>query len=464
MRRISRILFASAILPLLAASCDKIPDNPDPIPEEVLETVTYTASEENFPNPERGFYVGDEVHQANIRGIADASLRAARLQGRTLFLLEFYLTDYVATDIADDYLQTIRARFQSLRNGGCKCILRFCYSNGMDVSDKPWDAPLEQVLRHIEQVKPLIQEFYDVIMVVQAGFIGSWGEWYYTDNFKDNASRKTLMEALLAAVPEQRQIELRTPSYKMRLYGLTLADTITRAEAHLPTTKARLGGHNDCYVSSANDWGTFNNKNERAYWGAETLYTIMGGESCDVTEYCHCEGTERYNGALKDLAVYHLTYLNNGYHQGVLKRWREEGCMDEIKIRLGYRYRLEEGQFTKAPAAGKPFQVILKMSNDGFSPAQNPRDAELILADASGKVVKTWPLESDPRFWMPAQTTTINQTITLPEGLSGKMTLYLNLPDPCATLRSDPRFSIRLANEGTWQEETGFNTLYSFTI
>lgn len=464
MRRIRRILFASALLPLLAASCEKQPDNPDPIPEDVLETVTYTASEENFPNPERGFYGVSEVHSADGRGVSQSSMNSARMQARTLFLLEFYLTDFVASDISEEYLQTIRARFQSMRDGGAKCILRFCYSNGAEAKDKPWDAPLEQVLRHIEQVKPLIQEYYDIIMVVQAGFIGSWGEWYYTDNFNNNTSRKTLMEALLAAVPEQRQIELRTPSYKMRLYDLTLADTITRAEAHLPTTKARLGGHNDCYVSSSNDVGTYNNKKEREYWGAETLYTIMGGESCALTEYCHCEGTEKINGALKDLAINHFTYLNNGYHQSVLKRWREEGCMDEIKMRLGYRYRLEEAQFTKTPAAGKPFKVVLKMRNDGFSPAQNPRDAELILADASGKVVKTWPLDSDPRFWMPAEVTTIDQTITLPEGLSGKMTLYLNLPDPCANLHTDPRYSIRLANEGVWQETTGYNTIHSFTL
>ena len=40
----------------------------------------------------------------------------------------------------------------------------------------------------------------------------------------------------------------------------------------------------------------------------------------------------------------------------------------------------------------------------------------------------------------------------------------MNLPDPCETLHQDPRFSIRLANTGTWNEETGYNTLYSFTI
>lgn len=391
-------------------------------------------------------------------------MNAARLQGRTLYLLEFHLTDYVATDIAEDYLQTIRARFQSLRSGGVKCILRFAYSNGFDEEDKPWDAPVDIVMRHVAQLKPIIQEYYDVIMVVQAGFIGSWGEWYYTEHFTGMAERRDLVNALLDAVPADRQIELRTPAYKMKMFNYALEDTITRAEAHLPTTKARLGGHNDCYLSSANDVGTFNGKKEREYWGAESNYTIMGGESCELTQYCHCEGTDKYNGALKDLAIYHFTYLNLGYHQKVIARWREEGCMEEIKRRLGYRYVLEEGQFTKTPEAGKSFEIKLNMRNDGFSPAQNPRDAEIVLSSKDGSIVQTFKLDSDPRYWMPGETTRINQTITLPAGLSGEYTLSLNLPDPCETLHNDPRFSIRLANENTWQEETGFNTLYTFTL
>ena len=461
---ISRIIALGALLPLMAANCQKNPDNP-PVPDDKgLETVTYTASDENFPNPERGFYGAAEVYNADGRGISQASFNAARLQGRTLFLLEFHMGNYVTSEIADDYLQTIRARFQSLRDGGFKCILRFCYSNGFDESDKPWDATPELVSRHIDQLKPLLQEYYDVIMVVQAGFIGSWGEWYYTENFTDNASRKALVEKLLEAVPAERQIELRTPAYKMKLFDYKLADTLTLAEAHKPTTKARLGGHNDCYLSSANDVGTYSGPTDRKYWAAESLFTIMGGESCELTAYCHCEGTERYNGALKDLAINHFTYLNNGYHQSVLKRWRDEGCMEEIKKRLGYRFVLEEGQFTKEAEAGKPFQVVLKLRNDGFSPAQNPRDVELILADASGKAVKTWPVDSDPRYWMPGEETTIDQTVTLPEGISGAMTLYLNLPDPCKTIHDHPFFSIRLANEDVWMEDTGYNKIYSFNL
>ena len=462
MKRISRTLSIAAILTLSAASCNPQP-GPEP-PDSGLETVTYTASDENIPNPERGFYGAAEIYYADGRGIGQSNISSARLQGRTLYLLEFHLTNYVSCDIAEDYLQTIRARFQSLRDGGAKCILRFCYSNGDSEKDKPWDATPEQVHRHIAQLKPILQEYYDIIMVVQAGFIGSWGEWYYTDNFNDNASRKALVDALLDAVPAERQIELRTPGYKMKLYGYSLADTITRAEAHLPTAKARLGGHNDCYVSSSNDVGTYSGNNDRSYWAAETKYTIMGGESCALTAYCHCEGTDRYNGALKDMAMYHLTYLNNGYHQSVLKRWKEEKCLDEIKMRLGYRLILEEGQFTKAPESGKPFKIKLSLRNNGFASIQNPRDAEFVITSKDGTLVKKYDLNSDPRFWMPGETTSIEQTIDLPAGLAGEYTLSLNLPDPCETLHDNPFFSIRLANEDTWQEKTGYNTLYTFSL
>ena len=171
------------MLPLLAVAGCQHPDNPEPKPdpkpdpEPELVKVAYKPTDEIFSNPERGFYTGQEVYSADRKGIPQASITASKLQGRSLFLLEFHMKDYVACDISDDYLQTIRTRFQSLRDGGMKCILRFCYSNGFAESDKPWDATPEQVLRHIAQVKPLIQEYADVIMVVQAGFIGSWGEW-----------------------------------------------------------------------------------------------------------------------------------------------------------------------------------------------------------------------------------------------------------------------------------------------
>lgn len=429
-----------------------------------MEAVSYLPTDAIIANPERGFYAAQEIFKVSSKGVSKDVAAANRKNYRTLYLLEFHLIDFVNTSISEEYLQTIRTYFQSMRDGGAKCILRFCYSNGMNESDKPWDADPALTLTHVAQVKPLIQEFADIIYVVQAGFIGSWGEWYYTDNYTDNATRKTLLEALLDAVPDSRQIELRTPAFKMNLYGYSLADTLTRATAHTTDVKARLAGHNDCFLASANDQGTYRGNNDRKYWAAESAYTIMGGETCATSAYCHCEKEGANPGTVAEMAKYHYSYLNQGYHQGVLSRWKSEGCFEQLQKRLGYRYVLDKGQFTDSPAAGAAFRIVLTLHNEGFAPVQNPRDAEFVLTDKGGKVLGTWKLNSDPRYWMAGESVTVDQTLTLPSGISGEVTLWLNLPDPCETLRNNPLYSIRLANKDVWDEETGYNKLHTLTL
>ena len=461
----SNTLALLAFLPL-AIACGK---NPDDGGISGMETVTYKASDAVIPNPERGFYTPQEIHNASGSGITKEGIAINRRQARTLYLLEFHLTDFVNSNISEEYLQTVRKYFASLRSGGAKCVLRFCYSNGNSDKDKPWDATPAQTLTHVAQLKPILQEYYDVILVVQAGFIGSWGEWYYTDNYGNDADpkRKALVDALLDAVPADRQIELRTPAFKMELYGFSYKDTLTKSTAHQANPKGRLGGHNDCYLAGANDQGTYRGSNDRTYWGTESRYTIMGGETCGLSAYCHCDpqaDNEKAHGVLADMAINHFTYLNQNYHPSVIARWRSEGCFDELQKRLGYRYVLEKGQFSQDAKAGGSFRVVLNLRNDGFAAAQNPRNAELVLTDKGGKVLKTWKVNSDPRFWMPDEKVTIDQTVTLPDGVSGEVTLSLNLPDPCETLRSNPLFSIQLANENVWDENTGYNKLYKFTL
>ncbi len=38
-------------------------------------------------------------------------------------------------------------------------------------------------------------------------------------------------------------------------------------------------------------------------------------------------------------------------------------------------------------------------------------------------------------------------------------TVYLNLPDPYASLQRDPRYSFRCANTDVWDARTGYNQL-----
>ena len=153
MKRIS--ILGAIAFSLILVSC--VGKENDPYTKAGLEKVSYEATDEIFPNPERGFYSASEIMNASRKVISKDAIEASRRAGRTLYLLEFHIGDYVNTDIADDYLQLIRGYFQALREGGAKCVLRFAYSNGMDEKDKPWDATEEQVLRHVAQIKPILQ-------------------------------------------------------------------------------------------------------------------------------------------------------------------------------------------------------------------------------------------------------------------------------------------------------------------
>jgi hypothetical protein len=47
---------------------------------------------------------------------------------------------------------------------------------------------------------------------------------------------------------------------------------------------------------------------------------------------------------------------------------------------------------------------------------------------------------------------------------AGDYTLALRLPSASTSLADTPAFSIRLANEGTWQDATGDNVLGTITL
>lgn len=426
---------------------------------------TFSESDAVIANPERGFYDGKDFYSASSYPLTKALLKRSRINKRTLLYTGYYLTDYMESDIDVKYLDLIRSNMQTLRTEGMKCVLRFAYKTDMYETGHPWDASPEWVARHIEQLKPIFQEYSDVILCLQAGFVGVWGEWAFTDHFvqspnsvADYALRKKVVEDLLDALPKERQIALRTPMFKKFMFLDSYSDTLTMETAYNGSDVSRLCGHNDCFGATSNDMGTFVGKLTKDFWKSDTRYVMMGGETCQLSIYCKCEQS------LKDMEDYHWTYLNAGYNTSVINRWKDDGCYEEVELRLGYRLSLTEVSHTRKPVPGKDFKIILNIKNSGFAAPMNPRDVEFVFVDGNGKKTVYELSDIDPRYWFADETHIIDKTIELPADASGKCALYLNLPDPKETLHDSPLFSIRLANDDIWDETTGYNKIAEFAL
>jgi len=451
-----------------------------------VTTRTYASSSANLANPERGFYHHTETHyRADGSGYVPLDavrLRAWREEEKiTQILRVFYLEKFVDTDRIDPgYLDLLRADFATARAAGVKVIVRFAYAQPKD--DWPYqppygDAPKERVLRHIEQLAPVLRENADVIATVQAGFIGLWGEGYYTDHFvadphdpgtvtdQDWANRREVFLALLDALPATRTIQVRTMQMKQKTLGRSTGvdGALTAAEAYTDTPVARIGHHNDCFLASPDDFGTFLSDPitlDQEYLAAETRFVPMGGETCNVNP-----PRSEWPTASAEMARYHYSYLNIDYHRGVLASWGDN--IAEAQRRLGYRLRLIDGTFTDTVRPGRAFAIDLRLHNEGWAAPYNPRDVEIVLRGESRSYVV--PVDADPRRWAPGTTSalSIRACATLPPG---RYDVLLNLPAPEKRLRSqDTRpgtnesynaaYAIQLANEGVWEGRTGYNDL-----
>jgi hypothetical protein len=419
--------------------------------------VTYTASDAIIANPERGFYAHRESSNGGTLLNKDNLVSLREDENVTLILMLYYLRGFLETPISTSALENMENNFNIMREAGIKCVLRFAYQSSQN--NRPYDPTVEQVQEHISQITPIIRRHSDVIAVVQAGFVGVWGEWYYTTNFgfpaPDFVKRNKVVDGLLSALPERRMVQLRTPVLKFGICGITTADALTPDMAYNGSKVARVGHHNDCFLASADDYGTYRNiPVEKAYLEQDTRYLAMGGETCNPSTYSECVN------ALTEFERFHWSYLNKSYHMTVLNGWVTAGCMDDVKRKLGYRFVLEKGTYTAEARPGGCFNAKIELTNQGWAAPYNPRDMEILLIKSDGSEKYWVRLADNPQDWSPKRNMTMDRLIAIPENISeGTYKVYLNLPDPEPDLFNRPEYAIRLANEGTWDALSGYNDL-----
>ncbi len=469
------------------------------------QEVTYQESAEDFPNPERGFYHPTNALASNFEPLSENVLKGYRSPTRkgkaeydvvsTLVYRDFVLDKFTDQPLSEDFLTQVKTDFNTARAAGVKLIPRFTYTvktkkgNCPDVSICPpyGDAPKNIVLGHIAQLKPILQENADVTAFVQMGFIGIWGENYYTDYFGDasnnNHQKKLLdanwqdrievLKALLDAVPQEIMVQVRTPQIKQRqVYGIQAPVTVeplTESEAFSGIDKARIGFHNDCFISSPDDYGTFDDygnsatprKSEtatlRKYFAADSKFVVVGGETCsdDYSPENDCGPAGHAEQEMKDM---HYTYLNTSYNNDVNNDWVTGGCMEGIKRNLGYRIVLKKGLYPSVISTSDSLKVKLMLENVGYTSPVNARPVELILRNVDDKSVHTLKFDTNIRKWY-SGIVALEGSFPANAIPSGTYELLLNFPDSHNALAKRAEYSIRLANHEVWEAGTGYNRL-----
>jgi hypothetical protein len=428
----------------------------------------YRPSDENFPNPERGFYY--QTSYQPREGYRPPALNAAQLRkwrdsGISLVRMYYVFSEFRAAPLSAAMLDRLGADFASVRAAGMKVIPRFAYNFGPTGAP---DASVELILEHLEQLRPVLGANEDVIAFLEAGLIGTWGEWHHSTNGlfdpipgvwweRVNDNSRAIVTKLLEVLPAGRMIALRYPRHKMDLYG---PEPLTESEAFSATPKARTGAHNDCFLASKNDWGTYTNAIdvEKQFYRQDNLFVPQGGETCNAKEdaqpFIGCEN------ALRELDQLHFNTLNIGYLQEVLDNWRAGGCMAEVERRLGYRFRLVDSEASAAVAPGGEFRLSFTLANEGFGNLYNQRPMEIVLRPAGGGEQLRLATGEDPRRWMAGRNTPVQLVVRIPEETEpGEYRVLLSLPDSSETLRGRPEYAIQLANAEVWEPAGGMNRL-----
>ncbi len=443
------------------------------------KTVQYESSGENFANPERGWHLSyeDLPNSIDNRLNLQTLLTAREEQSITLVKKRYVMEGLNKQETVPQWILTmLKEDFQTVRQAGMKIMVSFLYTNEPGGED----APKELILKHIPQLKELLANNSDVLAFVVMGFIGEYGEWH--DSTNDLLKMPDMQEvayAMLDNLPEDRMITVRYPRYKRLI--VETDEPLPASRAYDETYRSRIGHHNDCFVASTADYGTYQVEDGvvteedaeimKAYLSAENEYLPQGGETCGLCDpftdpplWNDAEYAINLLERLHYSTISHYELFDTEAECSTIPVWMEGGYEDEIRKKLGYRFQLVSAELPTQLAGGQSLIMSLEMSNVGWARPYNPRNIVIVLRNKLSGQEYTLPINppQDARLWLPgpSQTKTLTASVTLPSDLEqGDYEMLLSLPDPEPSLSENPSYSIRLSNQNVWESTTGYNKL-----
>lgn len=424
----------------------------------IFISCSYEESTLELNNPCRGFYhIYRYMLNSNLHELTNqVSSHIHWNEAERLALLEINLKSYADCDIPQEGLDHLSIILSTWSTSNKKLILRFLYDwDGKAIATEP--RTLKQIVHHMEQIAPVVNEFCRNIYLLQGIFIGDYAEMHDSLHLTDDNIR-TLTYHLDKIIDSSIYLSVRTPA-QWRL--ITKREQLPEDFSSLNNSIAlRLGLFNDGMLGSTSDLGTYRKdtlkhsltftqkqvrKKEIAFQNTLCQYVPNGGEVVYNNSF------NDFPAAISDLSSMHITYLNAAYDKSVLDKWRHSiykgnDCyhgmngLDYISIHLGYRIKIKDCKFHLTRSLHPVADLKITFENVGFSVPNLSFDAYIFLNSQTTKETIQVPLTFDSSKLLPKQSYTCNVSFSMDELTSKNYSICFKVID------SETKEMIQLAN------------------
>ena len=298
-------------------------------------------------------------------------------------------------DLTEDALNVLQQTFDNIRKNNGHVIVRICYDpwyNGRSnvTPDHEW------VLKHVKQLAPVLSKNTDVIVALEMGMHGAYGEMHSDTNITyDRIAEATNL--MLRSTPPELKILTRTGNYSAKVLGFDDwgVDFHIDGEKFAEIAKAkgdtmyRVGMFNDGYLGTQYDYGTWGAdcatsicREEGVAWLEKySINTPYGGEALTTAENYQVINTPEFL-AYEGFRT-HTSYLNIQWNNNLIESWKKTPFTQKdfdydparvdslsgfkyINDHLGYRFVLRESWLSDTVGDDGILRAKLRIQNVGF--------------------------------------------------------------------------------------------------
>lgn len=399
----------------------------------------------------------------------------------------------VSQPLTQDMLDAFEAMLDGVRKRGKSAIVRFAYDPWYN-GTKTCDPDQSLILTHLKQLGEVYSRNTDVIVFVELGMYGSWGEMHSSTN-GTNTNIAEALQTLLVATPPEIKIGVRRPDIVAQWLkvndgndysGFDIdSDRFKQALAEKGDTIYRVGMYNDGYLGSSSDLGTvgmgvsghqmtremmvkwLERYSQHTPYGGELVANYNGDNPINTPEYLSVEGFRT-----------HTSYLNYEWHQPTILGWKEmvfngddaeyNGCdgYTYVANHLGYRFVLRKSLLPDSVAPNKDIPINLTIENVGFGNLTKSKKVTFVFV-GENSIYEIEPNNSiNPRDWESRKSVDLQTSITLPNGVeTGNYRLYLRVSELGDLDKDNNLYCVQFGNPSSqYDSKLGANLIGNIVV